>query len=271
MGDDKNYKPMAEVKGFPVRMGDHLRIYIKMTTGNETYTDFIEFAHVASGWWGNTTQVNEFVIPLTMEIFDADGKSRKVGITESRSALFEAAKKELPKEFQSCIKGTQRIVAPCRGDVEPYVGSDFDKGKPYAKYFDQYIDEVWDKYATEKTENGWTKKVAGTALTFTGPKGEKEVCPRKPTTREAFLGTGIMTGLPKFCAAINRHVLGEPEYWKDASKYYLAAPANYYAKFLHDHSINHKSYGFCYDDQNGQDTMLHSVKPAKLITTLNWD
>ena len=183
---------------------------------------------------------------------------RKIGITESRSALFEAAKKELPKEFQSCIKGTQRIVSPCRAD--------FDKGKPYAKYFDQYIDEVWGKYASEKTENGWTKKVVGTALTFTGPKGEKEVCPRKPTTREAFLGQGIMSGLPKFCAAINRHVLGEPEYWKDPSKYYLAAPANYYAKFLHDHSINHKSYGFCYDDVNGQDTLLHSVKPVRLIT-----
>ena len=206
--------------------------------------------------------MDEFVIPLTIELFDADGKAGKVGITESRSALFEAAKKELPKEFQSCIKGTQRIVSPCR--------TDFNKGQANGNYFDKYVDEVWEKYATEKTENGWTKKVVNGALTFTGG-GKTFTCGKKPTTQEALLGTGPLGSSPAFCSAVNRHVLGEPEYWNDPSKYYLAAPANYFAKFFHDHSIDHKAYGFCYDDWNKQDTLLHYVKPTKLIITLYWD
>ena len=108
-------------------------------------------------------------------------------------------------------------------------------------------------------------------MTFTGPDGKKEVCPKKPSTRDAFLGTGVLGGLPKFCAAINRHILGEPEYWMDPSKWYKSGPANFYAKFWHDHSIDHKAYGFRYDDVAQQDTLVHFEKPTKLIITINWD
>jgi hypothetical protein len=266
--DGKNYKSLAEMPSAPARMGGGGRIYIRVgnlasNKDGESYTDFIEYTHNAAGWFGNTTLVDEFVLPLTIELFNADEKRWKVGITESRSKIFEAYKKDVNEDYQGCVKGTQRIVSPCRADFGP--------GKKFEKYFDKYIAEIWDKYATEKVENGWTKKVVDGALTFLGPKGEKEICASKPSTRDAFLGTGVLGGLPKFCAAINRHVLGEPEYWADPSKFYSAAPANFYAKFWHEHGINNKAYGFCYDDVSQQDTLVQFPKPVKLVIGVSWD
>lgn len=265
--DGKTYHTLAESKEAPAKMGGGGRMYIKIDANGESYKDFIEFTHNNTGWYGNTTLVDEFVIPLTIELFEAGGKSRKVGIAEPRSALFEAFKKEVPAEFQSCVKGPQRIVSPCRAD--------FDKGKANGTYFDKYIDEVWEHFATEtKTPGGWTGKVVNGALIFTNPSGKAEkgfTCPRKPTTQEAFLGSGPLGGLPQICAAINRHILAEPENWKDAAKFYPVAPGNYYAKFWHAHSIDGKAYGFCYDDVAQQDTLVHFAKPTKLVITINWD
>ncbi|HLX61500.1 MAG TPA: beta-1,3-glucanase family protein [Planctomycetota bacterium] len=263
----KTFKTLADAKEAPAKMGGGGRLYIKLEANGETYKDFIEFTHGGAGWFGNTTLVDEFVIPLTIELFNADGKSRKVGIVEPRSALFAAFKKEAPAEFQDCVKGTQRIVSPCRAT--------FDKGKTNGKYFDKYIDEVWDKFATEaKTPGGWTGKVVNGALIFTDPSGKTSkgtTCSRKPTTQEAFLGSGVLGGLPQICAAINRHVLAEPENWNNPAKFYPEAPANFYAKFWHAHSIDSKAYGFCYDDVAQQDTLVHFPKPIKLVITIGWD
>lgn len=269
--DGKVYTTLAQAKEAPARVGPGGRLYFKMQSLEkngepaETYTDFIEFTQNDAGWFGNTTQVDAFVIPLTIEVFDADGTSKKVGISESRTHLFEAFKKETPKEFHSCVEGFQRIVSPA--------AADFGAGKAHADYFDRYIDQVWQTYATEtKTPGGWTGKVVDGALTFTPPNGGKSLtCPRKPTSDEAFRGTGVLSQLPEFCAAINRHVLADPADWHNPSRYYLASPANFYAKFWHDHSINGKAYGFCYDDVNQQDSLIHAAKPVKVVVTLYWD
>jgi hypothetical protein len=267
--DGKTYTSMAESKTAPARMGGGGRIYFCLggpskQTGNGQYADFIEYTHGNTGWYGNTTLVDEFIIPFTIELFSAGGAHGKVGIEEPRTKLFEAFAKESPKEWHTCIKGTDRIVSPCRAD--------FGRGKQYENYFAKYIDEIWEKYATKKVENGWTKEVVGTALTFTPSGGGKpEVCPSKPKSTDAFLGEGIIQNNPHFCGAINRHVLGEPEFWRDPSKFYLSDPCNHYSKFWHAHSLLHKAYGFSYDDAMQQDTLLHYTDPVKLVVTINWD
>ena len=179
--------------------------------------------------------------------------------------MFAAFKQDTSREFQSCVQDFRQIASPHRAD--------FGKGKPQANYFDRYIDEVWAAFATEtKTPGGWTGHVVDDALEFVPPKGGKPLrCPRKPTTEEALLGSGILGKLPQFCAAINRHVLADPADWQNPAKFYLAPPANFYAKFWHDHGLNGKAYGFCYDDVSQQDTLIHCTKPAKLVITLFWD
>jgi hypothetical protein len=227
-----------------------------------TYWDFIEYNFAKGIWYGNTTQVDAFCIPLTIELGD-----KKFGITEPRSKLLETFKSEAPSEFKGCVKAGKWIMSPCRAG--------FDENGPYAHYFDKYVNEVWAQYATQKkTPSGkYLGRVAGQALTFTPVAGGKEkplVCTRKPTTQEIFLGTGVLAQNPAFCAAFNRHVAADPADWRDASKFYAQEPSNWYSKFLHEHSLGNKAYGFCYDDYADQ-AAYFSGKGPEVVVTLRWD
>ncbi|MCL6456448.1 MAG: hypothetical protein K6T85_00430 [Gorillibacterium sp.] len=71
------------------------------------------------------------------------------------------------------------------------------------------------------------------------------------------------------CAAINRHVLADSN-WNIVANYYNAAPANYYAKFWHVHSISSLAYGFAYDDVNGQAAYLEVGEPKGVILRVGW-
>ena len=88
------------------------------------------------------------------------------------------------------------------------------------------------------------------------------------STRDILLGIGGASNA-EVCAALNRHVYTESN-WNNVSRYYQAAPANYYAKFWHDHSIDRLAYGFCYDDVNGQAAYLEVGDPKGLIIRIGW-
>ncbi len=228
-----------------------------------TYWDFIEYNYGGGRWYGNTTQVDAFCIPITIQLGDM-----KYGIEGNRAKLFKEFRDTCPKEFKGCVKDDLWIVSPCRAG--------FDKSGPYGNYFDKYVDEVWAMYAKEKkTPSGkYIGKVENGALTFTpvdaGPKAKTFKCARKPNTQEILLGTGVVGGDPAFCAAFNRHVAADPGDWRDASKFYQAEPCNWYSKLLHKYCIDHRCYGFCYDDYAEQAAYFAGEGP-ELIVTLFWD
>lgn len=261
----KSWRSFVEQSTVPCPLGNG-RLYFRLGPAPKNFADrdaiwdFIEYASENSETWhGNTTQVDAFCIPITIEMGD-----KKVGITESRSALFEKFSKEAPEPFKSCVKGNW-IVSPCLATF----GVD---GKN-ARYFDAYIDEVWAMYAEEKkTPSGkWTGKVTDGALTFTPVgKGKPVMCASKPSTQDAFMGTGVLATNPQFCAAINRHVLADPADWRNVEAFYKTEPCNWYAKFFHEHSIGNKAYGFCYDDVTEQ-AAFFSGKGKELTVTLRWD
>lgn len=89
------------------------------------------------------------------------------------------------------------------------------------------------------------------------------------STRDILLGIGGASDAA-VCAALNRHVYGNTADWNNQAKYYGAAPANYYAKFWHNHSIDGLAYGFCYDDVNGQASYLEVGDPLGLIIRVGW-
>jgi hypothetical protein len=227
-GNNGPFTPLSQAKTAPNRSGNG-RLYIQLNNGKEKWTDFVEWAGGGTRWAGNTTQVDEFIIPMTIEM-----GTHKIGISESRKALFEKFTKDCPKEFKACVKGDRAIVSPFRADLGT--------GKPFENYFESYVDEVWAKK----------------------PLGNK-----KPTTREILLGTGA-AGNPGICAAFNRHVAENQADWRDPSKFYLKEPCNWYSKFLHEHTVDHKCYGFCYDDYAEQ-AAYFGASGDKLILTVYWD
>lgn len=225
------------------------------------YWDFIEWNYKVGGnWSGNTTQVDAFGLPLTIEMGD-----HKVGIDESRSKLFAQFLKDCPEPFRDCVKGDFWILSPARAG--------FRKGGKHGDYFDKYVDEIWEMYATKKaTPSGkYTGEVTGTSLTFTPVGGGPSfTCESKPSTQDILLGEGVLGRNAAFCGAFNRHVAADPADWRDVSKFYQAEPCNWYAKFLHEHTIDHKCYGFCYDDASEQ-AAYFSDKGKTLKVTLGWD
>jgi len=58
--------------------------------------------------------------------------------------------------------------------------------------------------------------------------------------------------------------------WRDPAKFCRASPCNWCSKFFHEHAIDHKAYGFCYDDVSDQ-AAYFSGKGEKVVVTLYWD
>jgi hypothetical protein len=213
------------------------RMYFYLGSPTSSYFDFIEFTVGASVFNGNTTRVDAFGLKLALRLHAHDGYDVAVGedqatFAEDRAVTFQRFTNEVPAEFR-VLAQTQapfRIIAP---------GSDpsFRAGGVNANYFTAYAASVG--------VNAATSDIFGCAAS--------------------------LAGNPTMCAALNRHVATLPAAQQsDPSRYYLAAPANYYAKFWHDHAINRLAYGFPYDDVNGQSSFISHGNPQWLLVAVGW-
>lgn len=246
--------------------------------------EFAEFTVTNKEYWGNTTRVDFFSFPVVTRLVgqggfdnrpgDYDVYDKTVGDIGTRDEVFAAYKASAPSIWQTLVDN-KRIMAPCK--------STFNEGKVYGNYFDAYINEFWNKYSHEtlvfKCDAGTFRgKVNGDHMTFTkdGDNGTYRVY--KPTTQDVLEGKGNFnrgssTELvieAQLCAAFNRGVATDPANYQNPSAYYKNSTYNYYSAFLHQHSVNNLSYGFCYDDVNDQSTLLHYTNPTALVLDLKW-
>lgn len=247
--------------------------------------EFVEFTIKNGEYWGNTTRVDFFSFPVVSRLVgeggfvstpgDADVYDKTVGDIGTRDEIFAAFMDEVPTEFQTLVQEPYRIMAPCKAT--------FNEGGIYENYFDAYIDEIWDTYRTKDLvftcEAGTFRgRTSGDSIIFSKDGGESNIVVNKPTTQDVLEGKGTLatgTDIEKvveaqLCAAINRGVALTPEKWSDSSAFYQSGPANYYAKFFHDHSVDGLAYGFCYDDVFDYSTLLHYTEPTALVIDLKW-
>ncbi|MGI5242361.1 discoidin domain-containing protein [Dactylosporangium sp. CA-139066] len=213
------------------------RMYFYVGSPNSQYYDFIEFTVGPSVFNGNTTRVDAFGLKIAMRLHSHDGNDVQVGedyqtFTESRTATFNKFIAEVPQEFKVLAQSQApyRIIAP---------GSDptFRSGGVNQNYFTAY--------AQQYGINAPTSDIFGCA--------------------------GVLANDPGNCAALNRHVRQLPQSdWSTPSLYYQAAPANYYAKFWHDHAINKLAYGFPYDDYAGQSSFISHGNPQYLLVAVGF-
>jgi hypothetical protein len=240
--------------------------------------EWIEFTVDGYGYHGNTTRVDQFGFPLKARLLGKDGYDRTLGETQSRAAIFADFEAQVPAEFRPLVQRPYRIMAPAKGN--------FNIGKPQTNYFDSYVNQVWSYYAANElvftAEAGTFRgRVIGNDFVFSKDGGPANLYIRgKPTTQAILEGSGNLASgsslelvvQAQITAAFNRHLLinVDPSQWSNAASYYPAGPANYYAKFWHDHSIDGLAYGFCYDDVRSKSSLLEHPNPKGLIVTIGW-
>ncbi len=214
------------------------------------YFDFIEHTIGAHQYNGNTTRVDAFGLKVAMRLHCSDGFDRAVGedyatFMEDRAVTFQKFIDAVPDEFKPLAQppfAPYRIVEPGRGG--------FDAGGANAHYYDSIVDAIW-------SANGIT-------IAKPGPNGS---------------GLG---SYPDLSAAIYRHVGGvagsfdangklvNKKLWADSSTFYTSAPANYYARFWHEHALDGKAYGFPYDDVGGYSSYVSHANPEYLLVAVGW-
>ncbi|WP_328913643.1 discoidin domain-containing protein [Streptomyces sp. NBC_00223] len=213
------------------------RMYFYLGSPNSQYYDFIEFTIGANVFNGNTTRVDAWGLPLAIRLHSHDGSEIQLGdsqdlFSQSRDATFQQFQNAVPQQFKvlAQTQAPYRIIAP---------GSDpsFRAGGVNANYFTAYANSVG---VNEPTSN-----IFGCA--------------------------GSLGGNPDMCAALNRHTATLPTaQQQDPTKFYSGDPANWYAKFWHDHAINHLAYGFPYDDVAGQAAYASQQNPQWMEVAVGW-
>lgn len=260
----------------------------------DVFFDWYEFAIVPATWaagspvgfWGNTTQVDQLSVPLLARVYEKDGAGGATylgenGISESRAELWDAWQREVPAEFQGLIN-EYRINAPCK---DP---DGFGLNAPHASYYDAYVNQIWNQYRAQDlvfnmywdgNTYEYRGRVYGDAFVFSrAGRTNFTAVARKPNATEIFEASGVLaTGnteegaiQARIAAAFNRHVMEDSGKWDDPSSFYQAAPCNYYSKFMHDHAVNGKAYGFAYDDVGDFSGALWSYNGRAVVIDVNW-
>lgn len=260
----------------------------------DKYFDWIEFTLSKDGFWGNTTQVDQFSFPIVMAMYNTDGYFRSVGVTETREEIFSAFEK-LGDNFNTLVQRPYRIIAPCKGQ--------FRNGREFGNYMQSYVNYCWDYYLNGKHP----MKIVHPLGTFTGYStadgkfvfhcensgygsiakiGKDYFVQGKPSNDELFEGSGVLASPTPgadgdqitvelalqawVCAALNRHIFTEPQNWDNPSTWYKDGPCNYYASFWHNHNIDSAAYGFCYDDVFDQSSLIQTGNPRGLVIGIGW-
>ena len=257
---------------------------------NNTHYDWYEFTYNSSGLYINTTQVNQFGLPLLLDVFGANHTfHQQTGIVQSQAQIDQAYQSETPSAFSASAVSSYRILSPAE--------TTFGSGQSNGTYFDSYISQTWSYYASNALtvaigSRTFSGKTSGNTFTFnevnTGNgafQGGTGYVIGYPTTQQVLVCNGAFaTGDPnnsdrnsvelqieaQLCAAFNRHVATTSNEWTIPSDYYGAAPANYYAAFWHRHSINGLSYGFPYDDVNSQSSTITTGQPEHMAFGIGW-
>jgi hypothetical protein len=250
----------------------------------KTTFDWYEFTYAFGEipFGGNTTQVDQFGLPMTARLQQAStGYDETRGITLSRKQVYDRFEDAVAKPFRSLI-GPDRILAP-------RTSAEFSNGGKYDNYLDPAIDKAWDDwkdgFSLTRLNQTFTGEVKDGALHFT-QKGESgQFVVRKPSSQDVFrcAGTLVIHGDEppqqgvmgaELCAAFNRGVSGDTDDWWKASTYYPAGKRdNDYAAFFHTINKEKRAYAFSYDDINDQSTVTilnNRNAPSALTLGIGW-
>jgi hypothetical protein len=227
---------------------------------HDVYYDWFEYCYEYNKlqFGGNTTQVDIFGFPMVVRVKQkASNYDDSCGVGAPFASIMKLFRNKMSAPFQACVN-KYRVVAP-RSSAQ------FGSGGPYADYMKPYVDSLWDVWKKDSlvfynfndTKQKYVGKVdAGNIMHFSGAEaGSMD----KPTSQEIWACAGFPGYVGAvFSAAFNRGVAGVGANYFKADTYYPKANKyrNEFADILHQISIHHLAYGFGYDDNNNQSSVL---------------
>lgn len=239
-----------------------------------------------SGLWINSTQVDMFSAPYAVGVQRADGSTLTTGHLKpgGYNGFYNSLRNQAggwANLIQTRSDGTVlRALSPTYG---------LETGALPASVMDDYINRVWQKYATTNltvtpfTDQPNTKyfgRVSGNVMNFTSSSGTVVTSFQKPDAASVF-GCYKNLDAPNdlvrgpisrtLCAGFNRSTLlanpNQPD--TGTANFYLDSVTNQYAKKIHAQMADGKAYAFAFDDVGNQESLVHDGNPQQAYLTLD--
>jgi hypothetical protein len=233
----------------PASSSGRMTFYLGPEGTASKYVDFIEYTIGTDFINVDTTRVDALAVKLAFEMTCQSTYPIAVGenaatFAEDRSRTFAKYIADVPAEFQQLgvIRAPYSIPQPGAGG--------FGNWGKYAHYYDTWVNWVWANNPLS-------------AIAQPGPD---------------LSGLGAY---PALSAGLARHIIGAnyfdstgkllvPGMFGNQALNYQTAPADYYAKAMHDMAINWQQYGFPYDDSGTDSSDIGCKNPNALIVAVGW-
>ncbi|WP_123995146.1 glycoside hydrolase family 64 protein [Streptomyces sp. SAI-126] len=239
-----------------------------------------------SGLWINSTQVDMFSAPYAVGVQRTDGSTLTTGHLKpgGYNGFYNSLRNQAggwANLIQTRSDGTVlRALSPTYG---------LETGALPASVMDDYINRVWQKYATTNltvtpfTDQPNTKyfgRVSGNVMNFTNSSGTVVTSFQKPDAASVF-GCYKNLDAPNdlvrgpisrtLCAGFNRSTLLANPNQPDTGtvNFYLDSVTNQYAKKIHAQMADGKAYAFAFDDVGNQESLVHDGNPQQAYLTLD--
>ncbi|WP_328370899.1 glycoside hydrolase family 64 protein [Streptomyces sp. NBC_00445] len=239
-----------------------------------------------SGLWLNSTQVDMFSAPYAVGVQRADGSTSTTGHLKSGgyNAVFNGLRGQSggwAGLVQTRSDGTVlRALSPGHG-----VGS----GALPASVMDDYINRVWQRYATstltvtpfaDQPNTKYFGRVSGGVMNFANGSGAVVTSFQKPDADSVF-GCHKLLDAPNdqvrgpisrtLCAGFNRSTLlvnpNQPD--TSSANFYQDGVTNHYARLIHGQMADGKAYAFAFDDVGHHESLVHDGNPQQAYLTLD--
>ncbi|MFF3849004.1 glycoside hydrolase family 64 protein [Streptomyces sp. NPDC002328] len=239
-----------------------------------------------SGLWLNSTQVDMFSAPYAVGVQRSDGSTVSTGRLKpgGYNGFFAALRAQSGgwgNLIQTRPDGTVlRALSPLYG---------VETGALPRSVMDDYVDRVWQKYATttltvtpfaDQPATKYFGRVAGGVMNFTNSAGAVVTSFQKPDADSVF-GCHRLLDAPNdlvrgpisrtLCAGFNRSTLLSNPNQPDASSanFYRDAVTNHYARAIHERTADGKAYAFAFDDVGHHESLVHDGSPRQAYLTLD--
>ncbi|MEU1268784.1 glycoside hydrolase family 64 protein [Streptomyces sp. NPDC005799] len=239
-----------------------------------------------SGLWLNSTQVDMFSAPYAVGVQLSDGTTVSTG--HLKPGGYNGVLGDLRGRsggwaglIQTRSDGTVlRALAPGHG---------LESGALPASVMDDYVNRVWQKYASttltvtpfaDQPNTKYFGRVSGNVMNFTNGSGAVVTSFQKPDADSVF-GCHKLLDAPNdqvrgpisrtLCAGFNRSTLlvnpNQPD--SSAANFYQDAVTNQYARAIHAQMADGKAYAFAFDDVGNHESLVQDGNPQQAYLTLD--